>query len=85
MTSSTSGSVRATEQSEQNLLYVRQMLGQLRAVARTEKADLLCYLIEMAFVEAGDLQVARRNASSPGVEGDEPAGVTMEPTGKIKF
>jgi hypothetical protein len=25
-------------------------------VAEKEKADMLCYLIEMAYVEAGDLQ-----------------------------
>ena len=46
-----SGHVR----SEQNITYIRQMLGELRAVAEAEKADMLCYLIEMAFMEAGDL------------------------------
>jgi hypothetical protein len=32
------------------------MLAELRQVAEKENADLLCYLIEMAYVEAGDLQ-----------------------------
>jgi hypothetical protein len=31
------------------------MLAELRQVAEKEKADMLCYLIEMAYVEAGDL------------------------------
>ncbi|MCO5730614.1 hypothetical protein [Rhizobium sp. SSA_523] len=43
------------EMSTANIAYVRQMLGQLRQVAAREQAHLLCYLIEMAYVEAGDL------------------------------
>lgn len=39
---------------EQNLVYVRQMLGELRAVADREREAMLAYLIEMAFLEAGD-------------------------------
>lgn len=44
----------------QNIVYIRQMLGELRSVAEAEKADMLCYLIEMAFMEAGDLLNAGR-------------------------
>lgn len=40
---------------EQNIAYIRQMLGELGAVARDENADMLCYLIEMAYIEAGDV------------------------------
>lgn len=40
---------------EQNITYIRQMLGELRAVADSERADMLCYLIEMAYLEAGDV------------------------------
>ncbi|MBB3539372.1 hypothetical protein [Rhizobium sp. BK399] len=36
--------------------FIRQMLAELRRVAEKENADMLCYLIEMAYVEAGDLQ-----------------------------
>ena len=32
----------------ENIAYIRQMLGELRQVARAEGADMLCYLIEMA-------------------------------------
>ncbi|MCY1668352.1 hypothetical protein [Rhizobium sp. SL86] len=39
-----------------NLAFIRQMLGQLRQVAYQERAQMLCYLIEMAYIEAGELQ-----------------------------
>lgn len=41
--------------SRENIAFIRQMLAELRQVAEKEKADMLCYLIEMAYVEAGDL------------------------------
>jgi hypothetical protein len=43
----------------ENIAYIRQMLGELRLVAKSEGADMLCYLIEMAYVEAGDIQTGR--------------------------
>lgn len=46
-----------------NITYIRQMLGELRQVAENERAELLCYLIEMAYVEAGDLQTSRQGVS----------------------
>ncbi|QFY62364.1 hypothetical protein FZ934_05095 [Rhizobium grahamii] len=42
--------------SRENIAFIRQMLAELRKVAENEKAEMLCYLIEMAYVEAGDLQ-----------------------------
>ncbi|HWU63706.1 MAG TPA: hypothetical protein VN112_16930 [Ensifer sp.] len=47
----------------ENIAYLRQMLGELRLVAKGEGADLLCYLIEMAYVEAGDIQSGRSRLS----------------------
>ncbi|MGL3608951.1 hypothetical protein ACSV9I_20745 [Rhizobium sp. G187] len=47
----------------ENIAYIRQMLGELRLVAESEGAEMLCYLIEMAYVEAGDLQSGRRTLS----------------------
>ncbi len=47
--------VTPVARSVQNLVYVRQMLGELRGVAEAENADMLCYLIEMAMMEANDL------------------------------
>ena len=35
--------------------YMQSMLGELRAMAQTERCDMLAYLIEMAYVEAGDI------------------------------
>ena len=46
-----------------NISYIREMLAELRNVADREGADLLCYLIEMAYVEAGDLQSGSRALS----------------------
>jgi hypothetical protein len=44
-----------SDKTKANLVYIRHMLAELRNVAHREKADLLCYLIEMAYVEAGEL------------------------------
>lgn len=51
------------DETRQNISYIHEMLGQLRHVAQGEGADMLCYLIEMAYVEAGDLQAGRRPLS----------------------
>ncbi|MEK1892025.1 MAG: hypothetical protein AAAB20_01795 [Rhizobium sp.] len=40
----------------ENIASIRQMLAELRGVAEKDNADMLCYLIEMAYVDAGDLQ-----------------------------
>ncbi|MDP2120667.1 MAG: hypothetical protein Q8S27_18890, partial [Hoeflea sp.] len=45
---------------EQNIAYIRQMLAELRGVAASENADMLCYLIEMAYIEAGDVLAGHR-------------------------
>lgn len=45
---------------EQNIAYIRQMLAELRTVAESENADMLCYLIEMAYLEAGDVLAGQR-------------------------
>ncbi|MGE7369788.1 hypothetical protein ACQKKX_12100 [Neorhizobium sp. NPDC001467] len=59
------GHADGPELSRQNIAYIHEMLGQLRLVAQSEGADMLCYLIEMAYVEAGDLQSGRRALSLP--------------------
>ena len=45
-----------TAAARNNIPYITEMLAELRKIAEKESADLLCYLIEMAYVEAGDLQ-----------------------------
>lgn len=42
--------------SEGEIVYIRQILGQLRRLSNKEGAEMLCYLIDMAYMEAGDLQ-----------------------------
>lgn len=56
----------------ENIAYLRQMLGELRLVAQKEGADMLCYLIEMAYVEAGDVQSGRRALSVRHGDGHKP-------------
>jgi hypothetical protein len=67
--------------SRENIAYIRQMLAELAHVARTERADLLAYLLEMAFTEASDLLSDR----SEGVkrERDQPTRMAIKPTGKV--
>lgn len=67
--------------SRENIAYVKQMLAELAHVARRERADLLAYLLEMAFTEASDLLTERSGA----VKGDrdQPARMPVKPAGKI--
>lgn len=65
------------ESSAENVAYIRQMLGELRQVAFGEGADMLCYLIEMAYVEAGDIQSGRRPCSAGKRNGNKPAGMAV--------
>ncbi len=63
--------------SVEKVAYIRQMLGELRQVAFAEGADMLCYLIEMAYVEAGDIQSGRRPRSFVQRDGNKPAGMPI--------
>lgn len=58
-----SGNNGADMQNRESIAYIRQMLGELRLVAEREGAQMLCYLIEMAYEEAGDLQHRHRGRS----------------------
>jgi hypothetical protein len=49
----------------ETLDYIQSMLGQLRVMAENERCDMLAYLIEMAFIEAGEVARAER-PSRPG-------------------
>lgn len=60
-----------------NVAYICQMLGELRQVAFAEGADMLCYLIEMAYVEAGDIQSGRRPRSSGKRDGNRASGMAV--------
>ncbi|MBB3978099.1 hypothetical protein GGQ64_003313 [Rhizobium azooxidifex] len=73
-----------TGRTQENVAYIRQMLGELRAVANMEGAEMLRYLIEMAYVEAGDIQAGLRPLSIGGNR-DKAAGVTVKSAGKVQF
>ena len=47
--------------------YVQSMLAQLRTMAEAEQCDMLAYLIEMAYIEAGDI-----------IRGERPANLQAE-------
>jgi hypothetical protein len=64
-------------QTVEKVAYIRQMLGELRQVASGEGADMLCYLIEMAYVEAGDIQTGVRPRSFVQRDGNKPAGMSV--------
>lgn len=51
----------------QNLVYIRDMLGELRKVAEIEGADMLCYLIDMAYIESDDI-LSKLGPISSGIE-----------------
>jgi len=69
---------------EENIAYIRQMLGELRTVAANEGADMLRYLIEMAYVEAGDIQSGLRPFSIRS-DRDAAADMSLKTAGKIKL
>lgn len=81
---SESGSQISTA-SKERISYVKQMLGELTQVARAEQAELLVYLLEMAFQEAGDLLGGRAPAYSQQVKRNEARGMAVKPTGKVQF
>ncbi|HEU4987230.1 MAG TPA: hypothetical protein VFT89_09215 [Rhizobiaceae bacterium] len=48
-------SARYGRKRTETLDYMQSMLGQLRSMAEAERYDMLAYLIEMAYIEAGDI------------------------------
>jgi hypothetical protein len=56
----------ASNEHRETVSYIHALLGQLRAMAKRERCEMLAYLIEMAYVEAGD--IVRRERPSPTVE-----------------
>jgi hypothetical protein len=42
--------------SDEKIAYIQQMLAELGVVARTEGAEMLCYLLDMAYEEARDVR-----------------------------
>lgn len=76
---------RRDDHHQESLSYIRQMLGELRQVALSEGADMLCYLIEMAYVEAGDVQAGLRPRSVLHRNRHKAAGMPVQPASEIQF
>nr|WP_254691045.1 hypothetical protein [Shinella daejeonensis] len=68
----------------ENIAYVRQMLGELRKICQNEGADMLSYLIEMAYLEAGEIQAGIKPLSVRR-EGNPSAGMPVQAARKIKL
>lgn len=61
--------------------YIKNMLPELAELARREKADMLVFLLEMAFTEATDLLSGR--SESIKIDRNHAARMAMKPAGKI--
>jgi hypothetical protein len=72
-----------SEVSLERISYIKQMLAELAQVARAEHADLLAYLLEMAFTEAADLMSGVAPSTSTHVNGHLPTRMPVKPAGKI--
>ncbi len=57
----------------ETLDYIQSMLGQLRTMAQAERCDMLAYLIEMAYLETGDIiRGVRPTSIADGAAGPSP-------------
>lgn len=65
--------------------YLQSMLGQLRTMAQAERCDMLAYLIEMAYLEAGDIIRGERPLNVRDDQRNGAAGMPLEATGKVKL
>ena len=69
----------------ETLDYIQSMLGQLRTMAEAERCDMVAYLIEMAYVEVGDIIRGERPLRLKGEERHRSTGVPFDAPGKVKF
>lgn len=67
----------------ERISYIKQMLAELSQVARAERADLLAYLLEMAFTEAADLLSGSAPMNSRQVNRNETARMAVKPSGQV--
>ncbi len=52
---------QASGSTTENIRYVRELLVDLRTVAEAEGYDMLCYLLEMAYLEASEIDLERQS------------------------
>ncbi len=65
------GEADISEQTRSDLLFIQQMLGELRNVAKVNDADMLMFLIEMAFAEVGDILIGKSLLRVRKIHGDQ--------------
>lgn len=65
------------QKTSENLAYIEQILRELRDVADREGAEMLRFLIEMAYIEAIDIQAGRRKLSLGHKERNAPTGMPV--------
>lgn len=68
-----------------SLDYMQSMLGQLRTMAEAERLEMVAYLLEMAYVEVGDIIRGERPLRVRSAEGDRTAGMPLQTPRKVKF
>lgn len=68
-------------QTWESVAYIKQILPELADLARKEKAELLVFLLEMAFTEASDLLSGRSDSIK--VDRHHAARMAVKPAGKI--
>lgn len=64
---------------------MQSMLGQLRTMAEAERCDMLCYLIEMAYIEVSDIIRGERPLRVREEQRNAAAGVPFKAAGKVKL
>ena len=72
--------------SREHIAYIKQILAELAQVARREKAEMLAYLLEMAFTEASDLLNSQSEAAriqGNRTQGHQAARMAVKPARKI--
>jgi hypothetical protein len=77
--------VEAKHRRTDRLDYIQSMLGQLRVMAEAERCDMLAYLLEMAYIETGDIIRGDRPLRVADQQGDRTSGVALQAAGKVKF
>ncbi len=55
------------------VVYLHAMLGELRSMAEAEQFDMLAYLIDMAYIEAGDIVRGKRPSRVGNQQGNRTA------------
>ena len=69
----------------ESIAYIQQMLGELRTMAEIERCDMLTYMIEMAYIEAGDIRRGvrpmRQQRPKPLEQGNEPPAMALKAAG----